>query len=92
MHTSTRMRLATLAIAGLLPIIAMPAEEDAPKTREEVERVFESLDRNQDEQISRTEAQRKSDLRKRFAGIDASGDGYLSRSEFSSRPSREPFE
>jgi Ca2+-binding EF-hand superfamily protein len=57
-----------------------------------VEQVFESLDRNEDDRISKAEAQRRSELRERFAGVDASGDGYLSRSEYLSRPSDERFE
>jgi Ca2+-binding EF-hand superfamily protein len=68
------------------------AGPESPRTPQEVEQVFESLDRNEDERISKAEAQRRSELQERFAGVDASGDGYLSRSEYRSRPSDERFE
>jgi Ca2+-binding EF-hand superfamily protein len=68
------------------------AEAESPRTTQEVEQVFESLDRNEDERISKAEARRRSELQERFAGVDASGDGYLSRSEYRSRPSDEQFE
>lgn len=86
------MRTFILVSATLFVATHAVSAEDRPKTREEVEQVFTSIDRDGDEQISRSEAQREASLRNRFAAIDASGDGYLSKSEFSARPSDEPFE
>lgn len=68
-----------------------PAPADAPQARD-VEVMFEALDRNHDQQLSKTEAGRKHGLRQRFRGIDADSDGYLSRAEFEARPSAERFE
>lgn len=54
--------------------------------------MFDSLDRNRDQQISRTEATVKGSVRRRFDGIDADGDGYLSKAEFAARPTAQRFE
>jgi Ca2+-binding EF-hand superfamily protein len=62
------------------------------KTTDEVEQTFAALDRDDDKLISKQEAQRRTELRDRFEGVDASGDGYLSRNEFRARPNSEPFE
>lgn len=86
------MRTIILATATLFVATNAFSVDDKPKTREEVEQVFASLDRDGDKQISRSEARREASLRERFAAVDASGDGYLSKSEFRARPSDEPFE
>ena len=86
------MKAPVLFLTTCLAAGAAYAEPQSPRTTQEVEQVFESLDRNEDERISKAEAQRRSELRERFAGVDASGDGYLSRSEYRSRPSDERFE
>jgi len=82
----------TLIATSLLALTATFATEPTPRTSEDVERVFEALDRNHDERISREEAQQHASLRERFRGVDASGDGYLSKEEFRARPSDEQFE
>jgi hypothetical protein len=66
--------------------------EQSPKSAAEVEQVFAALDRNGDDQISKGEAAADDSLISRFASVDSSGDGYLSRDEYHSRPSAEPFE
>lgn len=86
------MKAPVLILTSILTASAVHADDAQPRSPEDVQRVFESLDRDQDERISKTEAQRRSELRERFAGIDASGDGYLSPSEYRARPSDEPFE
>ena len=86
------MRTFILVIGTWFVAVNGFSAEDEPKTREEVEQVFASLDRDGDEQISRNEARRETSLRDRFAAVDSSGDGYLSKSEFRARPSDEPFE
>lgn len=47
---------------------------------------FESLDKNADSQISKTEAKSDKTLSESFATLDTNGDGYLSRAEFMARP------
>lgn len=47
--------------------------------------VFESLDKNADQQISKTEAATDKSLADSFASADANGDGYLNKSEFVAR-------
>ena len=86
------MRTFIFVIGTLLVAPNGFSAEDEPKTREEVEQVFASLDRDGDEQISLSEARREASLRDRFAAVDSSGDGYLSESEFRARPSDEPFD
>ena len=67
--------------------------DDLPvRSTSDVEVVFKSLDRNNDRKISRSEAAVKGSVSKRFDGIDADGDGYLSKQEFAARPSAERFE
>jgi hypothetical protein len=43
---------------------------------------FESLDKNADSQISKTEAAGDKWLSDSFAGADSNGDGYLSKAEY----------
>ncbi|HEX7115586.1 MAG TPA: hypothetical protein VF193_10690 [Steroidobacter sp.] len=73
-----------------------PADRDDAKrqieTPQDVALVFEALDRNDDQRISKAEAAQRKDLRRRFAAVDADQDGYLTKAEFAARPSEEPFE
>jgi hypothetical protein len=46
---------------------------------------FDSLDKNADQQISRTEAAAEKMLSDSFASIDTNGDGYVSKSEYAAR-------
>jgi Ca2+-binding EF-hand superfamily protein len=87
----------TNACAPLLLIAALTAgaatADDLPvRSTKDVQIVFNSLDRNRDEKISRSEAAVKGSVSKRFDGIDSDGDGYLSKREFAARPSDERFE
>ena len=84
----------TCATSLLAAVAAWTATaEDLPvRSTADVEVVFKSLDRNSDRKISRSEASVKGSVSKRFDGIDADGDGYLSKQEFAARPSAERFE
>lgn len=80
-----------LYAAALLPCSAT-ADEPPVRTAQDVQVVFQSLDRNGDQRISRNEAGKQQSLRKRFAGVDANNDGYLSKQEFEARPRPARFE
>lgn len=67
------LSLCTAALAGDKPQIAT-AQIDAA--------TFASLDRNGDNQISRTEAGVDRKLSHGFAYVDTDGDGFISRNEF----------
>ena len=70
--------LITLLTATLLSAAAL-AGDDASKS---ATATFESLDKNADQQISRTEAAGDKMLSDSFAAIDTNGDGYISKSEY----------
>ena len=80
-----------LLVAAAAPRAA-PSDDLPVRSTKDVEVVFESLDRNRDEKISRSEASVKGSVSKRFDGIDSDGDGYLNKQEFAARPSDERFE
>jgi hypothetical protein len=81
-----------LVAASLAPCAAHTAQDLPVRSSKDVQVVFNSLDRNRDSKISRTEASVKGSVSKRFDGIDSDGDGYLSRQEFAARPSDARFE
>ena len=83
---------ATCAAASLFATRTATADDLPVRSTADVAVVFKSLDRNKDQKISRSEAAVKGSVSKRFDGIDANGDGYLSRQEFAARPSDERFE
>lgn len=68
----------TVVSATLLSAAAM-AGDDMSKT---TAATFESLDKNADQQISKTEAAADKHVSDWFAAADTNGDGYLSKSEF----------
>ena len=81
-----------LVAASLAPCAAQTAQDLPVRSSKDVQVVFNSLDRDRDSKISRTEASMKGSVSKRFDGIDSDGDGYLSKQEFAARPSDERFE
>lgn len=86
-----RIQITTIAIACLATISQLHANEE-PRTRGQVERVFDSIDRDGDDRISKREGARAEVIRDRFDGVDANQDGYLSRAEYRARPRKEGFE
>ena len=92
MKTTVMKTCATWLLAAALAPCAATADELPARSTNDVKLVFESLDRNRDEKISRAEASVKGSVSKRFEGIDSDGDGYLSKQEFAARPSDERFE
>ena len=93
-----RLAITTVAVACLTMSLQSHAQTDSstaqanPRTAEEVERVFEAIDRDGDDRISKREGERSELFGDRFDGVDADEDGYLSRAEFRARPRKERFE
>jgi Ca2+-binding EF-hand superfamily protein len=73
----------TVLLAAVLSASAMAGEA---MTKTAVITSFESLDKNRDQQISRTEASADKRLSNTFATTDTDGDGYVSKAEFMARP------
>jgi Ca2+-binding EF-hand superfamily protein len=90
------MKILTVLIATTLYSTAAAAESPAAlpdsKAIRLAEAKFQSLDRNHDQRISKTEAAADQTVANRFAGVDSNADGFISRSEFEARPSAKPFE
>lgn len=87
------MRLTITAIAVACLIATSHADpQQNPRTSEDVERVFNAIDRDNDGRISKREGEQAEVVRDRFEGIDANEDGYLSRAEYRARPRKEQFE
>jgi hypothetical protein len=86
------MKATFLLLLGAVCACGASADEQEVRTTRDVEVVFNSLDRNDDERISKQEAAQERTLRRRFGGVDADRDGYLSKAEFEARPSPEQFE
>ena len=62
------------------------------KTTGTVVELFQSLDRNHDQLISKDEAAADKSLRDRFAAVDSDGDGYVDESELLARPDDRDFQ
>ena len=78
MKNSVLKAFVTVASATLL-CTAVLAGEDPSKT---TAATFDSLDKNADQQISKSEAAADKAVADSFASMDANGDGYLSKSEY----------
>ncbi|MFL6549902.1 MAG: hypothetical protein ACJ8OJ_14485 [Povalibacter sp.] len=70
--------VATVVIATLLSTAAFAQDDAAQKTSA----TFEAMDKNGDQQISKSEAAADKSVSDNFASMDSNGDGYLSKSEF----------
>jgi hypothetical protein len=72
--------LVTVVSATLLSAVAIAGDKDKHAAA-----TFDSMDKNADQQISKTEAAADKKLADGFASMDSNGDGYLSKSEFSAK-------
>jgi hypothetical protein len=84
---NTMIRFIALLAATLLSVTAIAGDDKAKKdtTMKSTAATFESLDKNADSQISKTEAAGDKMLSDSFASADTNGDGYLSKSEYMAR-------
>ena len=81
-------RLIALVASSVLAATAMAGDDKSrtPQGRDSsMTMTFEALDKNGDQQISRTEAQVDKKLAENFAHMDTNRDGYVSKSEFAAR-------
>jgi hypothetical protein len=72
-------------IAATLMAFAATAGDNKDKTHDagmKSTATFDSLDKNEDSQLSKTEASADSKLSDSFVSLDTNGDGYLSKAEF----------
>ena len=75
-----------IAIASIaLCTQTVRADESSTTTTANLDTTFESIDRNGDHRISRTEAGPYQKLLDGFASIDADGDGFVTKTEFDAR-------
>ena len=74
-------KLITVLAASLLSAAAMAGGDGATKAAA----TFEALDKNADQQISKTEAAADKMVADHFASLDTNGDGYVSKAEFAAK-------
>ena len=77
-------KLIALFAASLLSVAAMAGDNKAEPMKS-TSATFESLDKNADQQISKTEASADKALAGAFVALDTNGDGYVSKTEFAAR-------
>ena len=85
------MRTTLGLIAAALITTAATANEpdgDKDRSRQAAEAKFESLDRNDDGQVSKREARDDSRLSAQFTSADTNSDGYLTEPEYTATTDR----
>lgn len=78
-------KLIVAAAATLLSVTAFAGDKEHKDHQKSSAVTFDSLDKNGDAQISKTEASADKALSDSFAAADTNGDGYLSKTEFTAR-------
>ena len=78
------MKILTTLAAALLPALALAQTPTTagPDESKGTRVTFESLDRNSDQKLSKTEAAADDTLTSQFAMLDTNSDGYIARSEY----------
>ena len=85
------MRMTLGLIAAALITTAATANEpggDKDRSRQATEAKFESLDRNDDGRVSKSEARDDSRLSAQFTSADTNSDGYLTEPEYTATTDR----
>jgi hypothetical protein len=79
-------KLIAFLAAALLSVTAFAGDKDKKDhSMKSSAPTFDSLDKNGDAQLSKTEAAADKSLADSFAAADTNGDGYLSKTEFVAR-------
>jgi len=79
-------KLIAFLAAALLSVTAFAGDKDKKDhSMKSSAATFDSLDKNGDAQLSKTEAAADKSLADSFASTDTNGDGYLSKTEFEAR-------
>jgi len=79
-------KLIAFLAAAVLSVSAFAGDKDKKDHSMKSSAVtFDSLDKNGDAQLSKTEAAADKSLAASFAATDTNGDGYLSKTEFEAR-------
>jgi hypothetical protein len=79
-------KLMVLSATTLLSVSAFAGEKDTHSDMKHTTATFESLDKNADQQVSKSEASADKVISDSFATADTNGDGYLSKTEFMVKP------
>ena len=77
------MKILLTAVGAVLLATTAVAGDVAGKATVAI--TFETLDKNADRQISRTEAAGEKALSESFASVDADGNGYVTQDEYAAR-------
>jgi hypothetical protein len=79
-------KLIAFLAATLLSVTAFAGDKETKDhSMKHSAATFDSLDKNGDAQLSKTEAAADKSLAGSFASADTNGDGYLSKTEFEAR-------
>lgn len=74
--------IAAAALAAIAGETVKAPVETAPATKEEPAPLFENLDANNDDYLTKEEARHSANVRDRFKELDIDRDGKISRPEF----------
>jgi hypothetical protein len=85
---TTFKTLVAVVGATLLSAAAIAGDDTSKHTAA----TFDSMDKNADQQISKTEASADKTLSDSFASMDTNGDGYLSKSEFMAKSHKDKMD
>ena len=83
------MKILLTTVSAVLLSTAAMAGDLASTARAAI--TFETLDKNADHQISRTEAAGEKALSDSFASVDTNGDGYVTKDEYSARTDKAEY-
>jgi len=81
MKTLTTIAAALLSAAAIAQVPSPPPTDSADPAGSP-QATFESLDRNQDQRVSKGEAAADDGLSAQFAALDADADGYINKNEY----------